>query len=760
MALVDSYSESNYYDGYFAVSAETTFSQSAGQSFTGNGGVLSSCQFYMRRSLNPPGYAHAKVYAHTQTWGTNGIPTGAYLAVSDDFTPGGLTTSFALATLTFSGANKITLTNGVHYVIQLEYTDGDVTNYVRVAYDNSTPTHAGNASRYLSGGWTSSSTDVCFYVYSDEAGSSPSASPSGSPSASPSTSASPSSSPSAGPLVDSYSEVNRDAYHSVSNTVEVCCGQSFTGDGSVLDRAEFWLRATGAPTGNAYAKIYYETHAIAFGTDSVAMGSALATSTAFDVSTLTTSYALIPFTFSGGGKIPLDAGAKYVVVCEYTGGDVNNGIRVGTDVSTPTHNGNLVYYYSSWKATAGSDTCFYVYGDEASSASASTSASASASTSGSPSASPSVSPSASASPAPGDLIDSYSYLEATIALPLSSETYLEFGQSFTGNGKAADICRFYIAKVGSPTGYCRAKIYNETNETAFGIDSIGSGTAIATSNDYDVSLLSNSYIALIDFTFPGETVLNNLFKYVVVLEYTGGDNDNYLAIGADIDAPSHDGNTCFYSSSYGWDSFSNMDTCFYVWGKALGSASISASPSASPSFSHSISASPSVSPSGSVSASPSASQSASPSSSPSPSQKKGGTIILTGRGYSASSSPSASPSRSPSASPSASASSSPSHSTSASSSSSPSSSVSSSPSSSPSPSSSVSDSPSSSPSRSASASPSASLSGSPSASPSRSASASPSPSPSPSGGGGNVIAGKKATKTYFRKRKPVEKPEE
>ena len=165
-------------------------------------------------------------------------------------------------------------------------------------------------------------------------------------------------------LIDSYSESNQSSVIVVSAGEFSAVGQSFTGDGNVLDSAKFYLSKNGTPTGNAYVKIYAETHSTAFGTDSLPTGAVLATSDAFDVSTLTSSLQLSTFTFSGAEKIRLTNGVKYVVVFEYTAGNpYADNISVGEDGSSPTHSGNMSYYGGSWSYDTGIDVCFYVYGE-------------------------------------------------------------------------------------------------------------------------------------------------------------------------------------------------------------------------------------------------------------------------------------------------------------------------------------------------------------------------------------------------------------
>lgn len=193
MALVmDSYPESNQNgtDGTFLTRTGLA------QSFTGDGGVLDSVVLYLNKTNSPTGTAVVKIYAHTGTFGSTGTPTGAALATSGTLDVSTLTTSLVLKTFTFSGAERITLTNGTKYFLAIEYS-GDSTNFISVGEDNSSPSHGGNRARLDSGVWGASTTaDYIFYVYKEDV---PSISPSLSPSVSPSISASPSASPSVSP---------------------------------------------------------------------------------------------------------------------------------------------------------------------------------------------------------------------------------------------------------------------------------------------------------------------------------------------------------------------------------------------------------------------------------------------------------------------------------------------------------------------------------------------------------------------------------
>ena len=161
-----------------------------------------------------------------------------------------------------------------------------------------------------------------------------------------------------------------DDSHSIDNFVSCSTldtndfgyGQAFTSKGGLLTSVKFYLRKDNSPTGNAVVKIYNETHSTAFGTDSLPTGAALATSDVFDVSTLTTSYQLITFTFTGAEQITLTEENYYVVTIEYSNGGAIDFVYVGIDIFSPTHSGNQVDYgISSWVAYNSLDLIFYVY---------------------------------------------------------------------------------------------------------------------------------------------------------------------------------------------------------------------------------------------------------------------------------------------------------------------------------------------------------------------------------------------------------------
>lgn len=163
MAVIDSYSEANNSAEY---SMRGGAIEGLAQSFSATDATLTSCQFYMRKVNSPTGNAVAKLYAHSGTFGTNGVPTGAALATSDNKDVSTLSGSLALVEFSFSGVNQYTLVNGTKYCISLEYTGGDATNRLGIAADSTSPAHSGNIAELLSGSsWSGrNDIDLIFYV--------------------------------------------------------------------------------------------------------------------------------------------------------------------------------------------------------------------------------------------------------------------------------------------------------------------------------------------------------------------------------------------------------------------------------------------------------------------------------------------------------------------------------------------------------------------------------------------------------------------
>lgn len=159
--LVDSY------DGVDSVGALNNTYKAVSQSFTGAAYKLYSAIFSLQKIGSPTGNVYAKLYAHSGTYGTDSVPTGAALATSTAIAAADVPTS--LVEFFFTGANKYQMSAGTKYCIVLDYADGDASNYIWYGRDVSAPTHDGNRAYYSGGAWTAdNSRDLRFYVYGSQ----------------------------------------------------------------------------------------------------------------------------------------------------------------------------------------------------------------------------------------------------------------------------------------------------------------------------------------------------------------------------------------------------------------------------------------------------------------------------------------------------------------------------------------------------------------------------------------------------------------
>lgn len=146
------------------------FDNGIGQSFTtpaatankNNRGCFATARFELKKVGSPTGTLVAKIYAHSGTLGTSSVPTGAALATSNSFDVATLTTSYQTVELQFP-APWVQFAANTSYVVTLEYSGGDFTNYVHVGYDGSSPGHAGNKCTRAASTWIAQSGhDCCF----------------------------------------------------------------------------------------------------------------------------------------------------------------------------------------------------------------------------------------------------------------------------------------------------------------------------------------------------------------------------------------------------------------------------------------------------------------------------------------------------------------------------------------------------------------------------------------------------------------------
>jgi hypothetical protein len=148
-----------------------------------------------------------------------------------------------------------------------------------------------------------------------------------------------------------------------------------------------------------------------------------------------------------------------------------------------------------------------------------------------------------------------------------SGTFTGIGQSFTTPASTTATrnlgcyarSRFYIKKVGSPTGSIVSRLY--THGGSLGTTSVPT-TRLASSINVDVSTLQTAS-SLVEFPFdkPWYQFASGT-NYVVTLEFTGSTTD-YVVAGYDASAPSHAGNMCVHGTG-SWTAQAGRDLCFYA----------------------------------------------------------------------------------------------------------------------------------------------------------------------------------------------------
>ena len=131
---------------------------------SGSAADLTNVTLYLRKTGSPTGNAYVKLYAHSGTYGTSSIPTGTALATSKAINVADLTTGYVATKIEFDDSEFYTLGASTYYTIAIEYSGGDSSNRLEVAY-NSTTVHGGNKATLTGAVWTAQSGhDLYFYV--------------------------------------------------------------------------------------------------------------------------------------------------------------------------------------------------------------------------------------------------------------------------------------------------------------------------------------------------------------------------------------------------------------------------------------------------------------------------------------------------------------------------------------------------------------------------------------------------------------------
>lgn len=185
------------------------------------------------------------------------------------------------------------------------------------------------------------------------------------------------------------------------------------------------------------------------------------------------------------------------------------------------------------------------------------------------------------------LVDSYSEANQSGGYTLSrthpttASLKSAAGQSFTcGSTCKITSAKFYLKKVGLPTGNAHVVLYAHSG--TYGTNSVPTGGALATSDDFDVEDLTTNFV-LYTFIFTGveQYEMSADTKYCIVFQNPGVgtiSSTNYVYDGNDNTDPTHDGNLCYFADSR-WLPYVGRDNCFYVYGEEVGGEALTHSAS-------------------------------------------------------------------------------------------------------------------------------------------------------------------------------------
>ena len=138
------------------------------------------------------------------------------------------------------------------------------------------------------------------------------------------------------------------------------------------------------------------------------------------------------------------------------------------------------------------------------------------------------------------------------------------GQSFLGDGRSLTRARFWLQRLGSPTGTLRAYLFAHTG--TFGDTGTGTSTLLAFSTTIlDLSTVGTSF-GWHSFDFAGTYTLAAGTPYVIVVSQQSGttDGSNQIQVGIDNTTPAHVGSRSMRQSGT-WSAVSGVDAVFEVY---------------------------------------------------------------------------------------------------------------------------------------------------------------------------------------------------
>lgn len=142
------------------------------QSFTADGSSLREAVAYLSCANLSAGTMVAEIFAHSGTFGTSSVGTGAALATSESVSVTSLSRIGAIpVAFDFIGANQITLVNGTNYVLAISWSGLVPNNNVDlISYSPPSVGIAGNISDFISPTWSATAAnDMAFVIIGSDA---------------------------------------------------------------------------------------------------------------------------------------------------------------------------------------------------------------------------------------------------------------------------------------------------------------------------------------------------------------------------------------------------------------------------------------------------------------------------------------------------------------------------------------------------------------------------------------------------------------
>ena len=163
----------------------------------------------------------------------------------------------------------------------------------------------------------------------------------------------------------------------------------------------------------------------------------------------------------------------------------------------------------------------------------------------------------------GNPIEPYWVDVASSSWGLYSSSITKVSQSFKGNGGKLEKIHLSLYKSGLPTGNAVAKIYAHSG--VFGTSSVPTGPALATSDNFDVSTLSESPARTeIKFTGANMITLEKDVNYCLVFEYSGGDASNIVYVDSQGTGSNAAGNPSDFDGAT-WTPYPSQDILFEIF---------------------------------------------------------------------------------------------------------------------------------------------------------------------------------------------------